>query len=183
MKIYTKTGDNGETGLYRGKRIGKDSARIEAIGDVDELNATIGVAIACLGSPTLKTPLTKIQDELFALGAELASLNPVEAKTDFLTTENIAQLESLIDVFDVQVPPLKAFILPGGSVGGAQLHVARTVCRRAERRVATLRKVEVLRDICLVYLNRLADLLFVLARVENQIAGQIETPWNPPKRS
>lgn len=190
MKIYTKTGDDGETGLYGGPRVRKDHLRIEAFGAVDELNALVGLA-RCepLDAPaeddsTGETDklLARIQSELFDLGAELATPDPERMGTKLITAEHIARLEATIDAYDERLPPLKAFILPGGVRAAALLHVARTVCRRAERRLVSLMAAEPndtapISAELIVYLNRLSDLLFVLARLVNQTAGQPDVPW------
>ncbi len=183
MKIYTKTGDSGETGLYAGPRVRKDDARIEAYGTVDELNAVLGLARceALLGE--IDALVGQIQNELFDLGAELATPDPAKRGTNLITSKQVESLERAIDKFDAQLPPLKTFILPGGSRGAAWLHLARTVCRRAERRTVTLMENEPgkISNNVLIYLNRLSDLLFVLARAVNQSAGQADVEWK--KRS
>jgi cob(I)alamin adenosyltransferase len=190
MKIYTKTGDAGETGLFAGPRVRKDDLRIEAYGTVDELNAVLGLARS-QGSGTAqqnaaeKLPmeigelLARIQHTLFDLGAELATPDPKARGTSFVTPQEIERLENAIDTYEAKLPPLKTFILPGGTAGAAWLHLARTVCRRAERRVVSLadREGEKLSPQLVVYLNRLSDLLFVLARTSNQAAGEADMPW------
>jgi cob(I)alamin adenosyltransferase len=190
MKIYTKTGDAGETGLFAGPRVPKDDLRIEAYGTVDELNAVLGLARcqATSNSASEKMPedidtlLAAIQHSLFDLGAELATPDPKARGTNFVTPKQVKTLEEAIDKFELKLPPLKTFILPGGAPGATWLHLARTVCRRAERRVVTLtqREPEKLSPEILVYLNRLGDLLFVLARAVNQAAGQTDVPWEKP---
>jgi cob(I)alamin adenosyltransferase len=187
MKIYTKTGDSGETGLFAGPRVRKDDLRIEAYGTVDELNAVLGLArsAAATSSAQHKLPseidslLATIQHTLFDLGSQLATPDPKARGTNFVTTRQIETLEQAIDRFESQLPPLKNFILPGGAPAAAWLHLARTVCRRAERRVVTLmhRKQKNVLPEALIYLNRLSDLLFVLARAANQSAGQADVPW------
>lgn len=190
MKIYTKTGDEGETGLYGGPRVRKDHLRIEAFGAVDELNALLGLA-RCepldgntdghSGGDT-DALLARIQSELFDLGAELASPDPVRLGTKLITAEHIGRLEAAIDACDARLPPLKEFILPGGVRAAALLHLARTVCRRAERRLVSLMAARSndtapISTDALVYLNRLSDLLFVLARLVNQAAGKPDVRW------
>lgn len=189
MKIYTKTGDEGETGLYGGPRVRKDHLRIEAFGAVDELNALLGLARcepldgnsaenSCGNSSgEIDALLARIQSELFDLGAELATPDPQRRGTKLITAEHVARLEAAIDECDARLPPLKAFILPGGVRAAALLHVARTVCRRAERRVVSLAAIESVSPDLVVYLNRLSDLLFVLARLVNQTAGRPDVLW------
>jgi cob(I)alamin adenosyltransferase len=190
MKIYTKTGDAGDTGLFGGPRVPKDDLRIEAYGTVDELNAVLGLARSqsTTASAQDKLPveidalLAGIQHALFDLGSQLATPDPKSRGTSFITTKQIEALEHAIDRFETQLPPLKNFILPGGSPSAAWLHLARTFCRRAERRVVTLiqREQEKLSPEILIYLNRLSDLLFVLARAVNQSAGQSDVLWKKP---
>jgi cob(I)alamin adenosyltransferase len=182
MKIYTKTGDAGETGLFRGPRVLKHDARVEAYGNVDELNALIGVLIPEIVTPEIKTVVAALQHELFEVGADLAtpvtSPDKAESRVDAAMVE---ALERIIDRFEDQLPPLQQFILPGGSKGGALLHYARTICRRAERAVTRLQAGDTINREVLRYLNRLSDLLFVLARAENRASGSPELPWK--KRS
>jgi cob(I)alamin adenosyltransferase len=177
MKIYTKTGDEGETGLFGGPRVRKDDPRVEAYGEVDELNAFIGLARCEPVGQRTDQLLATIQNELFDLGAELASPEPQRMGTKGVSTAQIARLESAIDEHEAGLPPLAAFILPGGVRAAALLHVARTVCRRAERRVVTLSRQEEISGEVIVYLNRLSDLLFVLARAVNRDAGCGDVPW------
>ena len=179
MKIYTKTGDAGETALFDGTRVSKTDARVAAYGDVDELNATIGLARSALLTVDTQLPpmLEQIQRDLFALGSRLA--DPSHKIADrvtkaTVTTEDVTRLENWIDLLEAELPPLRRFILPGGSPAGATLHVARTVCRRAERAMVALDGVD--RDL-LVYANRLSDLLFVMARAVNKRAGTPEVEW------
>jgi cob(I)alamin adenosyltransferase len=184
MKIYTKTGDSGQTGLFAGPRVWKDDARIEAYGTVDELNAALGWARNEVGRGELEDLLVEFQHQLFAIGAELATPQPEKHGTRLIGPAQIAGLERAIDDWDARLPPLKQFVLPGGSRAGAALHVARAVCRRAERRVVTLQRSDGAfpasgLDV-LVYLNRLGDLLFVLARAANQSAGCADVPWQKP---
>lgn len=176
MKIYTRTGDGGETGLFGGARVKKDDPRVEAYGTLDELNAQLGLARA-LDLPAPLGPLVeRLQSELFVLGAEVACAPGATAKLRFelLGSEAIRALETAIDEHEAALPPLTTFILPSGSPAGACLHVARTVCRRAERRCLALSD---LRPGALIYLNRLSDLLFVLARRASHLAETKETPW------
>jgi len=177
MKIYTKTGDLGETGLFAGPRVRKDDPRIEAYGTVDELNAVLGLA-RCQDLPQeIDALIAGIQHTLFDLGAELATPDPASRGTDLISMVHIEALEAAVDKYDATLPPLKTFILPGGASGAAWLHLARTVCRRAEREVVTLGQQERLSPQVLVYLNRLGDLLFVLARAVNHAAGHEDIKW------
>jgi cob(I)alamin adenosyltransferase len=180
MKIYTKTGDDGTTGLYGGGRLPKDHPRIEAYGTIDELNAVLGVSRA-EGLPTeIDAILARVQNELFQLGAELATPKPAIKSETVITLEHSAKIEADIDQLEAKLPALKQFILPSGVKAAAALHLARTVCRRAERRVLTLahRAGETVSPQVVVYLNRLSDLLFVLARAANQAAGCVDVPWD-----
>jgi cob(I)alamin adenosyltransferase len=179
MKIYTKTGDDGTTGLYGGGRVRKDHPRVEAYGAVDELNAALGLARAETLPAEVDELLARIQNELFDLGAELATPQPALQRLAVVGTREIAALESAIDRFDADLAPLKNFILPSGSRAAAALHLARTICRRAERRVITLYAgtQENVSPQAVVYLNRLGDLLFVLARVANAAAGCADVEW------
>jgi cob(I)alamin adenosyltransferase len=180
MKIYTKTGDTGETGLYGGTRVPKDTVRVEACGTVDELNACIGFVRSQIQDEELDEILHRIQNELFDIGADLATLDthPKAASLRIPPTLTTA-LEKEIDRFEDQLPPLKNFILPGGSTGGAAIHLARTVARRAERCVVSLAKGETVNPAVLIYLNRLSDLLFVLARTVNHRLDEPEPLWEP----
>ncbi len=177
MKIYTKTGDTGETGLFGGPRVRKDVPRIEAYGAVDELNALLGLARAESLPVEIDDLLADVQNELFDLGAELATPDPAAMGIVGLGPKHVAKLEAAIDRHEATLPALKQFILPGGVRGAAALHVARTVCRRAERRVIALASLERISPQLVVYLNRLSDLLFVLTRAVNQSAGQADVPW------
>ncbi|HVY29391.1 MAG TPA: cob(I)yrinic acid a,c-diamide adenosyltransferase [Polyangiaceae bacterium] len=181
MKIYTRTGDQGETGLFGGKRVLKDDARVEAYGSVDETNAAIGLALAHCRVDSVRQVLTDLQSDLFTLGAELAAVSGSEVRLGIalLTDADVLRLERAIDDAEAGLAPLKNFILPGGPPDVAALHLARTVARRAERRVLTLSRREALRSTVLVYLNRLADLLFVLARREQHETGGTDVPWAP----
>lgn len=181
MKIYTKTGDAGSTGLFGGGRVPKDDTRVEAYGDVDELNAVIGMARSIESMPRIDEVLVPIQRDLFAIGALLATpdrekmaLHLQKARID---DARIGELERAIDDGESELEPLRSFILPGGSAKAAALHVARTVCRRAERRVVTLQHDVELPPLAIIYLNRLSDLLFTLARVANRRAGAGEVTW------
>lgn len=179
MKIYTKTGDKGETGLFGGARVSKASDRVDAYGEVDELNSVLGLARAQKLDPDTDTLLAQVQSTLFNLGAELAT-DP-ESKVDVgvpaVQDADIEPLEKAIDRCEAELAPLKAFVLPGGSEGAATLHLARTVCRRAERRLVALAADTALRPECIRYLNRLSDLLFVLARYQNHVSGVQDVPW------
>lgn len=178
--LYTRSGDEGTTALFGGGRVPKDSPRVEAYGCVDELNSTLGVAAAFLKQRTLVKLLQGVQNELFNIGSELASETgkAAEAGQMFKDPEaKIAALEGFIDTYDAKVLPLRTFILPSGSQGGALLHLCRTVCRRAERSVVRLSREEPVNPAVIAYLNRLSDLLFVLARYANKAGGQAETPW------
>jgi len=182
VKIYTKTGDRGETGLFDGSRVPKHSPRVDAYGEVDELNAILGVALAFIrDDEELRACLLAIQRDLFVVGAHLADPTArVEAKRGekaHLTEEKVTQLEHWIDQFEEGLPPLRRFILPGGSKGGATLHHARTVCRRAERRIVALSQQVEVSPLIITYMNRLSDFLFVTARVENLRKNRPETPW------
>jgi len=180
MKIYTRTGDQGDTGLFGGGRVPKSHPRVEAYGDVDELNASIGLARAIELMPRIDEVLVPLQRDLFAIGALLATPDRDKMKKQLekanIDERRIAELEHAIDDGDRELEPLKSFILPGGTPKAAALHVARTVCRRAERRVIALQEEEI-PAIVVVYLNRLSDLLFTLARVANRRAGAGEVTW------
>ena len=181
MKIYTKTGDQGSTGLFGGGRIAKDDVRVEAYGDVDELNAVLGVARSVEPMPRIDEVLVPIQRDLFAIGALLATpdrdkmaMHLQKARID---DSRIGELERAIDEGESELEPLTSFIVPGGSPKAAALHVARTVCRRAERHVVRLQHEVQLPTLTVIYLNRLSDLLFTLARVANRRAGAGEVTW------
>ncbi len=181
MRIYTKTGDEGKTGLFGGERVPKDHARVAAYGEVDELNAAIGLARAQEPRDFEDELLQAIQRHLFTIGAELATPDPARLAKALggppLGETDVAALERAIDRLDAGLPPLQAFILPGGAPKGAALHVARTVCRRAERGVVGLAREVVVSPAIGRYLNRLSDLLFVLARAANARAGVGDLPW------
>ncbi|MEW6234955.1 MAG: cob(I)yrinic acid a,c-diamide adenosyltransferase [Candidatus Omnitrophota bacterium] len=179
-KIYTKTGDDGYTSLLGGKRIAKDSLRIEAYGTIDELNAFIGFAISQDASKDIQPLLEAIQRHLFRIGAILASDNELEKEKRGLLfpLDHSEYLEQQIDFLSESLPPLRHFILPGGSPAACALHAARTVCRRAERRAFALHQSEPMDKAVLIYLNRLSDLLFVMARYQNAKDGVEEIIWN-----
>jgi cob(I)alamin adenosyltransferase len=179
MKIYTRGGDKGRTGLLGGTRAAKDDPRIEAYGTVDELSAQLGLADGLDESGELSPLLHAIQRELFSLGAHLASPDPTAASLPPLDAAAPTQLEAWIDRMEEDLPPLTQFILPGGVSQGAALHLARTVCRRAERRVVALTSAGLnVSEGIVVYLNRLSDFLFVAARWANRRAGATEEPWH-----
>lgn len=191
MKIYTRRGDEGDTGLLGGDRVPKSDPRVAAYGTVDELNAAVGLARSLarrVGEELLEDRrLKRIQDDLFAVGARLAAADPDRAREKGLVPDfppgRVEDLEAWIDELDADLPELDAFLLPGGSPAGAQLHVARTVCRRAERALVRLDPGhEGAVDTVLPYLNRLSDLLFTLARAVNRRAGAPETEWEPVRR-
>lgn len=181
MKIYTKTGDSGETGLFGGPRVKKSDPRVEAYGEVDELNASLGAVRAIVEDPEIEAQLSKVQEELFCVGAELATPHDARARSAIPPVEGrwVERLEAAIDAWETELPPLHAFVLPGGTRTAAALHLARCVCRRAERRVVALAAEAEVGPETLAYLNRLSDLLFVAARLANHRAGKAETPWNP----
>ena len=192
MKIYTKTGDAGETGLFGGARVSKADLRVQAYGAVDELNSVVGVARAEVargelpdGELALGPLLERIQMELFDVGAELATVPEKlgELSLPQVSGETIAQLEAAIDQGEQELAPLQSFILPGGSASAAQLHLARTVCRRAERLLVALSAASTVRTEPTIYLNRLSDLFFVLARVANVRAGVADVEWKGRDRA
>ncbi len=186
-KIYTRGGDKGETALMGGKRVPKADPRVDAYGEVDELNATLGLARASLAGTlsggqggNLDAWLEKIQQELFQVGAELATPIPTKAGAGRIDSDHVLTLERAIDTLDRDLPPLTRFILPGGSPGAAHLHHARVVCRRAERRVVALHAGGAsVRPLLIAYLNRLSDFLYTAARVANQLAGVPDVEWVP----
>ncbi len=181
MKIYTRGGDGGETGLFGGKRVPKDHVRVEAYGAVDELNAFLGLAVRALVDEPIVGKLSAIQQDLFSLGASLATPGAEEGDAPPaippVPEARVQEMEEWIDAATEEVPPLRSFIVPGGSSGAATLHVARTVCRRAERAVVRLREIEGADPVVLRYLNRLSDLLFCLARLENHRVGVGDVLW------
>ncbi len=181
MKIYTKTGDQGETGLFAGPRIPKDHPRIEAYGTVDELNAALGQARLHESDALIDQVLQEVQNDLFSLGAELATPDPKKHGLELLDESRVEALERAIDRAEERLPPLTQFVLPGGTAAACSLHLARAVARRAERRVVTLARTEQPVSLRLIrYLNRLGDLLFVLARLANHHAGVPDRPWEKP---
>jgi len=177
MKIYTRTGDSGTTGLIGGARVEKNSARIAAIGDVDELNAAIGLARCASSAPDLDRELKSIQNWLFDLGAELASPTEHPRQHRAIGSGHVESLEQSIDRQTAQLSPLEHFILPGGSELGARLHFARCVCRRAERSILELNSREPIGDEALAFINRLSDWLFTAARTANTTAGVMDVKW------
>ena len=196
MKIYTKTGDNGTTGLFAGPRVPKHHPRIQAYGAVDELNAVLGVVVANMqqhesanraseGTAELLSFILDVQNDLFSIGAQLATPEPEKHGMCLLSSDRTNQLEGIIDQLDAGLPPLANFILPGGTGDSAMLHLARTVCRRAERDIVAFAHSEPEDrehgcDSLVVYLNRLSDLLFLMARRANHIEGVDDTPWAKP---
>jgi cob(I)alamin adenosyltransferase len=181
MKIYTKTGDDGTTGLFGGGRVRKDDARVEAYGTIDELNSVIGVARASGLPAEIDSVLAFVQEDLFVVGAELATVAGKEDKLPMplISAERAELLERAIDRMEEGLPALTSFVIPGGAPGGAFLHHARTVCRRAERTVLGAAKASSIRAEIVVYLNRLSDFLFVSARRANQAAKTPDVPWAP----
>ncbi|HYF38796.1 MAG TPA: cob(I)yrinic acid a,c-diamide adenosyltransferase [Gemmatimonadales bacterium] len=180
MKIYTRTGDQGETGLFGGGRVPKDDPRVSAYGEVDELNSALGVVRA--GSTGFFEPfLETIQRDLFAIGGQLATPEPRRVQKSLektaLSSERIAEFERIIDEAEAELPPLRAFVLPAGTPTAAALHLTRTICRRAERSVVHLSHTQPVPELLVVYLNRLSDLLFTLARVANHRAGVGDVTW------
>lgn len=182
MKIYTKTGDKGETGLFGGERVSKSSQRIDVYGTIDELNAFIGLAITEINSSEIKAVLRRIQNQLFVVGSDLATpINDKNAKLKITRTpeEYSLQAEQDIDFFNDKLEELRNFILPGGSKGSAYLHICRTVARRAERKAVALSEQVNIGGNIIIFLNRLSDLFFVLSRFENQVSNIPDTKWTP----
>jgi len=180
MKIYTKTGDKGETSLFGAGRVSKDNIRIEAFGTVDELNSFIGLVITESKNDEVKQTLIKIQNQLFNLGSDLATPNEMESQNisiPRITDEDYKYIEQQIDFFSDKLDELKFFILPGGTRAASILHIARTICRRAERRVVALNNMVKINSNIIIFLNRISDLLFVLARYENKISGINDIKW------
>jgi cob(I)alamin adenosyltransferase len=179
VKIYTKTGDEGMTGLLGSRRVPKDDLRIDAYGTIDELNAALGLARAHGLDAGADALVGRLQDELFAVGSALADPDPSGPFQGVITTEHVHRLEEQIDAIEAELTPLTRFILPGGTPASAQIHLARTICRRAERLVVKLahRPGEHVAESLLIYINRLSDLLFVFARVVNHRAGVADVPW------
>ncbi|MFC2130645.1 cob(I)yrinic acid a,c-diamide adenosyltransferase [Bacteroidota bacterium] len=179
MKIYTKTGDKGTTSLYNGKRVPKSSPRVETYGTVDVLNSILGIAIAHDPPGIMKEDITKISNMLFNLGSDLAT--PLDSNSKFkperIKEEQITYLEQNIDEYTEQMPPLKNFILPGGTKSAAFLHYARTVCRRAERLAVALSEKENIGELPVIFLNRLSDYLFTAARYANHLSGVKDREW------
>lgn len=176
-KIYTRTGDDGSTGLGDGARVSKDSARVTAYGTVDEANSAIGIVLACEIPEPVRNVLVAVQHQLFDLGGELC----IPGHSAIFDAD-IQALEDTLDRFNADLPPLKDFILPGGGMAAAQAHLARTICRRAEREVVTLSHHDAVRPEAIRYLNRLSDLLFVLCRVLARASGHGEVLWNHERR-
>jgi cob(I)alamin adenosyltransferase len=180
MKIYTKTGDKGETSLFGAGRVSKDNIRIEAFGTVDELNSFIGLVITESKNDEVKQTLIKIQNQLFNLGSDLATPNEMQSQNisiPRITDEDYKYIEQQIDFFSDKLDELKFFILPGGTRAASILHIARTICRRAERRVVALNNTVKINSNIIIFLNRISDLLFVLARYENKISGINDIKW------
>ncbi len=182
MKIYTKTGDHGDTSLFGGQRVSKNHSRITAYGTVDELNSIIGVIRTADPNPVLEEILERVQNELFVLGADLATPPEKNVRIERIGEDHIRRLEQDIDRLERELKPLKSFILPGGSPGAAYLHMARTVCRRAERSCFSCRQSEIVSDEALIFLNRLSDLLFVMARYQNKSRHVHDVVWKANKR-
>lgn len=184
MKIYTRTGDDGRTALFGGGRVPKDDARVDTYGTVDELNAVLGWAMTRMADAAARERLEAVQHDLFTIGAALATPPPREGRTaprtPGLPTDRVGEMEGWIDEADESLPALKAFVLPGGTEGAAALHVARTVCRRAERAVVRLSGSDAVDPAITTYLNRLSDVLFTFARLENQRAGRSDVEWVKP---
>ena len=177
MKIYTKTGDGGETGLFGGKRVNKSNGRIAAFGHVDELNSLLSVCRAYNKNVFQEQILRKLQHELFVLGADLATPLDSPLKIKRIGKADVTQLEKWIDAIALKIKPLRNFILPGGNLLASHLHLARAVCRRAERGVVLLKTLESINEIALVYLNRLSDLLFMMGRYANKLENEKEEKW------
>jgi cob(I)alamin adenosyltransferase len=179
-RIYTRTGDKGETGLFGGGRVPKDSVRVEAYGSVDELNSILGVVCSFVMDKELDSILHEVQNDLFVVGGDLATIKK-DQKITRITAERVLELERTIDRYERELPPLSSFILPSGGIVGAALHFARAVTRRAERQIVRLARSEEINDQMIPYINRLSDLLFVLARVANRRKSTNEVEWRPPK--
>ncbi len=182
MRLYTKSGDKGETSLIGGDRVPKDHPRISAVGEVDELNAAIGMAVTACEDADMRRQMNMIQEHLFQIGARLADPGPGNSAPT-VQPEDVERLEGWIDAATDAVSPLKNFILPGGGELAARLHLARTVCRRAERSVVAVARAEKIADPMIIYINRLADLLFAWARLANRRADIEDTVWTPPNQS
>lgn len=180
MKIYTKTGDKGDTGVQGGKRIAKSSERIRAYGSVDEINSILGLTLSHKIEPDVEKLLKKIQNELFILGSDLSNPN-INEKQNRVSKDMVKDLEKIIDEYETELSPLSNFILPGGSHTSSLLHLARTITRRAETNVVSLSNEEKINEQCQIYLNRLSDLLFVIARVLNKRSKVNDIIWEPKK--
>lgn len=187
MKIYTKTGDDGKTGLFGGTRVSKSSHQVSAYGEVDELNGFLGMLHAHLGDAEARSIVHDVQQDLFSAGAELAIAAGRDAaaslRIELIGDAQVSRIETAIDTLEEHLTPLQNFILPGGTVGAATAHAARTVCRRAERAVIRMSESVDVRWVLVRYLNRLSDLLFVMARYLNHLDGQAEEVWNPRRAS
>lgn len=188
MKLYTRRGDGGDTGLFGGERRPKHDSRVEAYGAVDELNASLGVALLHVADSGSRRRLGRVQSDLFALGAHLAAPPPAETGRDVpvsalpcLPSKRVAEMEAWIDEAESATPPLRNFVLPAGAAGAAHLHAARTVCRRAERRVVALAAGSAVDSVVVRYLNRLSDYLFAAARLENARSGGKDVEWRGPR--
>jgi cob(I)alamin adenosyltransferase len=180
MNIYTRTGDSGETGLLGPQRVPKDDPRVQLLGEVDELNAFLGCAVSSASDSEIAEVVAAVQSTLFALGAEIAAIGSDRANSvPKITQKQVQELEQAIDRYNSQLPPLRRFILPGGTACAAVLHIARAVCRRAERTAVALSRSYEINAFVLPYLNRLSDLLFVLARLANAKAGAADREWKP----
>jgi cob(I)alamin adenosyltransferase len=179
MKIYTRTGDKGDTSLFGGQRVPKDAQRIEAYGTVDELNSVLGIVRADSRDPQIDEVLEHVQNSLFDLGADLATPRSLNRTIKRIAPKDTAALEKYIDLLEPKLKALRSFVLPGGSPVAARLHFSRTICRRAERVIVRLSRNEDIGDEIMIYLNRLSDLLFVLARYANRVADVPETKWKP----
>ena len=182
MKIYTKTGDKGETGLFGGERVSKNNLRLNAYGSIDELNSFLGLAIIEVTSEEIKNVLIDLQNKLFVLGADLATPETeknAKLKITRLPDLYISEIEQTIDKFEERLDELKNFVLPGGSRGSALLHICRTISRRAEREIVALKNAEYIGDNIIIFLNRLSDLFFVLSRFENKYSNIPDTKWIP----
>jgi cob(I)alamin adenosyltransferase len=181
MRIYTRSGDDGKTGLIGGPRVGKDELRLEGIGAVDELNAAVGWSAMEVNDPGLASALRRVQSELFVIGAQLAIVDAGGGESVFSLPDvselMVGQLEREIDEAEVQLEPLQQFILPGGSEAAARLHIARCICRRAERAVVAVSRQQPVPPVVLAYLNRLSDWLFIMCRLSNHRAGIEDIPW------
>lgn len=188
MKLYTRTGDAGQTSLFGGQRVNKDDARVEAYGTVDELSSILGIVLSQCDDTTISDILTTVQHRLFEIGADLATPRTDETRNNSSASasvprveqRHIAELEQWIDQASSDLPTMRYFILPGGTATAAHLHHARTVCRRAERRIVSLASIAPVGDMVITYVNRLSDLLFALARRANHKAGRDDVPWNKP---